>query len=80
MDFDQSIYENRRKRKDPFVAAHRGVSRANIPCNTMAAFRIAVDQGADVVEIDITKSKDGQYFVFHPGMEPVFLDLSLIHI
>lgn len=74
MDFDQSIYENRRKRKDPFVAAHRGVSRANIPCNTMAAFRIAVDQGADVVEIDITKSKDGQYFVFHPGMEPVFLD------
>ena len=48
MDFDQSIYENRRKRKDPFVAAHRGVSRANIPCNTMAAFRIAVDQGADV--------------------------------
>ncbi|MDE6974435.1 MAG: glycerophosphodiester phosphodiesterase, partial [Lachnospiraceae bacterium] len=30
----------------------------------MAAFRIAVDQGADVVEIDITKSKDGKYFLF----------------
>ena len=74
MDFDQSIYENRKKRKVPFVVSHRGVSRANIPCNTLAAFQIAVGQGADVVEIDVTKSKDGQYFVFHPGMEPVFLE------
>ena len=74
MDFDTDIFENRKRKGLPFVAAHRGVSRANIPCNTLAALQIAVSQGADVVEIDITKSRDGEYFVFHPGMEPVFLN------
>ncbi len=72
-DFEKSIFENRQARKYPFLAAHRGVCGANVPCNTLAAYKIALDQGADVVEIDVTKSKDGVYFVFHPGMEPVFL-------
>ncbi len=72
-DFNKSIFENRQEKKYPFLAAHRGVCGANVPCNTLTAYKIALDQGADVVEIDITKSKDGQYFVFHPGMEPVFL-------
>ena len=39
----------------------------------MTAFQIAVEQGADIVEIDVAKSKDGKFFVFHPKMEPVFL-------
>ena len=73
MDFKKSIFENRMKSPTPFFAAHRGVCGANIPCNTMAAYKIAIDQGAEIVEIDITKSKDGEYFVFHPGMETVFL-------
>lgn len=73
MDFTKTIYENRMKRKAPFLVSHRGVCCANIPCNTLAAYKIAIDQGADVVEIDVTKSKDGVFFVFHPFMEPVFL-------
>ncbi|MBR7101362.1 MAG: glycerophosphodiester phosphodiesterase family protein [Clostridia bacterium] len=73
MDFNKSIFENRKLRKYPFLAAHRGVCGANVPCNTMAAYKIALDQGADVVEIDVAKSKDGKFFVFHPGMEHVFL-------
>ena len=73
MDFNKSIYENRQAQKAPFLAAHRGVCGANIPCNTIAAYKIAIDQGADVVEIDVAKSKDGKFFVFHPGMESVFL-------
>ena len=73
MDFQKSIFEARKAIARPFVAAHRGVSGANIPCNTLAAYQIAVNQGADVVEIDVSKSKDGKYFVFHPGMEPVFI-------
>ena len=73
MDFNKSIFENRMEKGAPFLAAHRGISTANIPCNTLAAFQIAMDQGADVVEIDITKSKDGEYFVFHPNMERVYL-------
>ena len=73
MDFNRTIFENRMERKAPFLAAHRGICGGNIPCNTLAAYKIAVDQGADVVEIDVTKSRDGVFFVFHPFMEPVFL-------
>ena len=73
MNFTKSIYENRIEKGSPLLAAHRGVCGANIPCNTLAAFKIAVDQGADVVEIDVAKSKDGKYYVFHPGMERAFL-------
>lgn len=73
IDFEKSIYENRMARKLPFLVAHRGVSTGNIPCNTMAAFGIAVAQGADVVEIDVSITKDHQFYVFHPGMEKVFL-------
>lgn len=73
MDFNKSIFENRQLKKEPFLAAHRGVCGANIPCNTIAAYKIALAQGADVVEIDVSKSKDGKFYVFHPGMEHVFL-------
>lgn len=73
MDFNKTIFSNKMEEGMPFLAAHRGVCGANIPCNTLAAYKIAIDQGADVVEIDVTKSKDDVYFVFHPFMEPVFL-------
>ena len=73
MDFNKSILENRKEKGSPFLVAHRGVCGANVPCNTIAAYKIALTQGADVVEIDVTKSKDGQFYVFHPGMEHVFL-------
>lgn len=69
MDFNKSIYENRRKLGRPLLAAHRGVCGANVPCNTLLAYKTAIEQGADVVEIDVLKSRDGKYFVFHPGME-----------
>ncbi|MBO5338265.1 MAG: glycerophosphodiester phosphodiesterase family protein [Clostridia bacterium] len=39
----------------------------------MAAYKIALDQGADVVEIDVSITKDHKHYVFHPWMEPVFL-------
>jgi len=73
MDFRKNIFENRKEKKTPFLAAHRGVCGANIPCNTIAAYKIALSQGADVIEIDVSKSKDEKYYVFHPGLEPVFL-------
>ncbi len=51
------------------LAAHRGVAGGNIPCNTLAAYEIALRQGADIVELDVAPSRDGTLFVFHPGME-----------
>lgn len=73
MNFNKSIYENRLELGRPFLVAHRGVCGANIPCNSIAAYKAALLQGADVIEIDVAKSKDGKFFVFHPGMEHVFL-------
>ena len=73
IDFTKSIFENRQSRAYPFLTAHRGVCGANVPCNSIAAYKIALSQGADVVEIDVSKSKDGKFYVFHPGMEHVFL-------
>ena len=78
MDFNKSIFENRQALNRPFLAAHRGVCGANIPCNSIAAYKIATDLGADVVEIDVSKTKDGKYYVFHPWMEPVFLKSKYI--
>lgn len=72
-NFNQSIFKNRQASKTPFLAAHRGVCGVNVPCNTLLAYKIAVDQGADIIEIDVAKSKDGQFFVFHPGMEFAYL-------
>ena len=71
LDFNRSLFENTRGRT--LLCAHRGLSGANVPCNTMAAFKAAVMSGADMVELDVTKSIDGKYFVFHPGMEHAHL-------
>ncbi|NLJ65234.1 MAG: glycerophosphodiester phosphodiesterase family protein [Christensenellaceae bacterium] len=52
------------------VAAHRGVFGANIPCNTIAAFDIAVRSGAKIIEMDLFKTTDGKIYIFHTGTEP----------
>ncbi len=73
LDFTKSIFENRQLNGAPLLVAHRGVCGANIPCNTLAAFKIAIDCTADVIELDVSRSLDGELFVFHPGTEPIFL-------
>lgn len=46
------------------VIAHRGAS-ASAPENTMAAFELAARQGADMCELDVQPTADGQLAVFH---------------
>jgi glycerophosphoryl diester phosphodiesterase len=55
------------------IAAHRGVAAGNIPCNTLPAYKTALLQGADMIEIDVDMSADGTLFIFHPGMERAHL-------
>lgn len=47
-----------------YVVAHRGVHNA-IPENTLAAYRKAIEVGADFVEIDIRETKDGALVSIH---------------
>jgi glycerophosphoryl diester phosphodiesterase len=46
------------------VIAHRGAS-TDEPENSLAAFRAALEQGADGVELDVHATVDGQMIVFH---------------
>lgn len=46
------------------VTAHRGNS-GDFPENTMAAFRSGIDVGADWIELDILRTKDGRIVVTH---------------
>lgn len=60
------------------IVAHRGVSGGNIPCNTMAAYEIALKQGADMLEVDVSCSLDGKLFLFHPLMEHAHLNKPVL--
>lgn len=48
----------------PVIFAHRGAS-AHAPENTMAAFRLALEHGADGFELDAKLSADGTVVVIH---------------
>jgi glycerophosphoryl diester phosphodiesterase len=48
----------------PWLYAHRGASR-DAPENTIAAFRLALEQGADGIELDVHATADGVPVVIH---------------
>jgi len=55
------------------ITAHRGAAGGNIPCNSLASFDAALYQGADMIELDVSATSDGQLLIFHPGMEAAHL-------
>lgn len=48
----------------PRILGHRGAS-ADAPENTLAAFRLAIEQGADGVELDVWRCGTGELVVVH---------------
>lgn len=48
----------------PLIIAHRGAS-ADAPENTLAAFELALRQQADMIELDLQPTADGEIVVFH---------------
>jgi glycerophosphoryl diester phosphodiesterase len=48
----------------PLVIAHRGAS-AYRPENTLPAYELAVEQGADMIEIDLHTTRDGAIAIAH---------------
>jgi glycerophosphoryl diester phosphodiesterase len=59
----------------PLVIAHRGASGHEVE-NSLAAFRLAAEQGADAVELDVHSTADGALVVRH-GMKVG--DLRIAH-
>lgn len=46
------------------VTAHRGYAR-RAPENSLAAFRAAIEAGADIIELDVQLTSDGEVVVLH---------------
>lgn len=55
----EMIMENK-----PLILGHRGY-RSRFPENTILSFAKASEYGADGIECDIQKTRDGRYIVFH---------------
>ncbi|RMI09045.1 MAG: hypothetical protein D6681_07465 [Calditrichaeota bacterium] len=53
------VYEDR-----PLIFAHRGVTSA-APENSLAAIRAAEEKGFPAIEVDVTRSRERHYFLFH---------------
>lgn len=53
-----------RTAQTPLIIGHRGAS-SEAPENTLAAFGLAAEQGADGVELDVRLSADGDIVVIH---------------
>lgn len=59
-----NIYEFMDVKSRPKICAHRGFSGV-APENTLAAFQRAIDSGADMFELDVLMTKDGEIVCIH---------------
>ncbi|GAB2892797.1 hypothetical protein GCM10027046_22120 [Uliginosibacterium flavum] len=53
--------------KAPLVIGHRGAS-GTLPEHTLASYKLAIEQGADYIEPDLTLTKDGEMIARHEPM------------
>jgi glycerophosphoryl diester phosphodiesterase len=53
----------------PLVIAHRGASGER-PENTMPAYELAIEQRADMIEIDLHRTRDGKIVIAHDERLP----------
>jgi glycerophosphoryl diester phosphodiesterase len=63
MDWKEFL-QTRAQRQYPLLIAHRGANHL-APENSLAAFAIAQQQGADVLETDLHVTRDGEIVLFH---------------
>ncbi|SMX93469.1 glycerophosphoryl diester phosphodiesterase [Brevibacterium sp. 239c] len=65
-------------RVPPLVIAHRGAS-AKYPENTIPAFAAGIEQGADMIEIDVHMNRDGDLIVIHDDTLERTTNVRLLH-
>ena len=64
------LLDQKRKEKGILIASHQGYAGGNIILNTPRAMINAIRHGADIVELDIARTSDDVYYVFHQNLEP----------
>ncbi|MBM6614988.1 glycerophosphodiester phosphodiesterase family protein [Desemzia sp. RIT804] len=55
------------------IMSHRGFWGGNIIENSIESSQLAFRAGADIVEVDVCRSSDKKYYLFHGGNEPKLL-------
>lgn len=71
------VFENLLVEKGFLIMVHRGLWGGNIIQNTRQAAQLAMKAGADIVEVDVCRSKDGEYYLFHNGNEKYLLGVEV---
>lgn len=66
-----------RKEYGVLIAAHRGTNGGNVLQNTSKAYLNALRHKADMFEVDVIRSKDGQFFAFHDGQESLVFQKNI---
>lgn len=69
----QNLFLERLNRKTFLILSHRGFWGGNVIENTALACQLAYKAGADIAEVDVCRSSDGVYYLFHNGNEPKLL-------
>lgn len=70
------LFNQRFNDRGVLIAVHRGSPGGNIIENTIPAYKAALQQGGDLLEVDVAKSIDGVLYMFHDGAEPRLLGES----
>ena len=71
---DASVYDLPNSKV--YIMAHRGMAGANIVDNTVESFEVALQAGADMLEMDVCRSTDGEYFIIHDGTEQMMFGMD----
>lgn len=59
------------------IMAHRGTWGGNVIENTRQAVELAFRSGSDIAEIDVCRTNDGEYYLYHDGNEEFLLGKKL---
>lgn len=67
--FEESFRQLTAHRGRPLIFGHRGSPR-HAPENTLTSFRLALDEGADGIEVDVQRTADGILVAHHDEILP----------
>ena len=72
----KTLFHSKMAEKAFLIMAHRGTWGGNVIENTRQAAELAVRSGADIVELDVCRSADGVFYLYHDGYEAQLLGVD----
>ncbi|HFR3465625.1 TPA: glycerophosphodiester phosphodiesterase family protein, partial [Streptococcus suis] len=72
-----NLLQKYREERGVLIAVHRGTNGGNVIQNTTKAYLNAIRHKGDMVEVDVVRSIDGEFFAFHDGQEKLVFDMNI---